>query len=1361
MILSKMSAIMLFVVYLQMITWNAIAQFLPETNDFDYYSSVTHTTTTHHQVIFDSMNVRNNSIEIEFDIKLNEYCYDCKIIHIDNLISLSINSMYNILIISINNVNVYTVPNVDIFLPADNQYHRFYLSNGLLSNDSTYNQNIIKIDDDFQRYYRASSSSTKINGIHKFYVGGSTDVLNASITNISVNSPIKGVENIVTTEVGCGDFLQGGLKWSEDVDYYYVKVSQTSDVRLDFCGSSYGTYLDIHTIAFDQMQEVWLDNCFPGIQLFLPALAEGKYILEIGADGDVNDIGHDYRPWQLKITCTTHIKEENILNINISKTNKTTDHYYILSKPLSDHIEWFEAERKCEQLYGNTLATIITDEDLVEAVRIINNSLGIYQNISVWIGLYADTDWKWINGINCNYTTSGTCIDDVHWGTNQPDGRLVSNVSYLQRFGGVLLVTEQGNDIKSNTFYDLPFDADPQYNLFFLCNGHDSKYKVRSCTGHSCWRHEHQFSDHIIESDLVGLDNPFMLHWNSTLFIIGNNQVHYSNMKPFVNNYFWHHIQYNENNAWNNAQFYTQYESSVYIYGTVFDIDTLYNEVVLVHVDLNTLQTTQESVGFRENIPMFTKCIVSTENKVYFIQQKRMFIYSTNTKQLSIGSQFKKNIPIFVQQSATTSCILSNDEQFIYIFAMTYHLDKYHLMFTAAKYDIATDTIINVKNSDKCLTRDGVVTATMARNNKVYFQGCDVAGWKTNVFNTIDDVFENTTVNIMDPSSQYLPYYSGARLVPVADNILRLFAKHKNGFVSYSTVTDVVSINLKQTEVMTKVWPTDGFDIQYYINDFSNSSHNSYGMIFYSNDTQNNINISMILNTCNDSCICNDVKYKCYSCHKHFDLKSQLTLKDNDIDELIFTPTFDSIMYNLSTPLIIPNSITIPLQRCIISFTKPWVVKSETRNSITSSFELSSNCYQRIGRNFSVNITAVCENCDKSWKELIIRIIRNTTECKVCNPSEHCFPCNGNQFIIIYDTHHLNNGGFMLTFVSQTLDLKVMFINDTIQHDGTKGDIIWKKDYLYSLLILILPIMILIYCYTQYMNAVIVNSALVLIVPISNFSQKELHLPGVRANVINLTNLWEIKYKYDVFVCNRRKLYSTKQDVIDFIDQHLQRLKHTSYNAIIVHMISHGTESTLMTSDSKQLPIEFIKHELIDAGNPETIKLIFNHDCRGETDHNMKRIRSLSPNVITQEQIDKEYKHEQRIMPMIHPHINNRKSDDMCQDSNVLIINGNIKGGTMSDSGHFTDCICESFGNNLNKNMIMKADLNTLIVEIGRNLEKITESEEVVNREGTLRYNQIRFDQNKENQSGTYQNPKYNKRKPIEQSLLIVNGLIY
>eukprot|EP01084_Bolivina_argentea_P289240 496633_1 len=157
-----------------------------------------------------------------------------------------------------------------------------------------------------------------------------------------------------------------------------------------------------------------------------------------------------------------------------------------------------------------------------------------------------------------------------------------------------------------------------------------------------------------------------------------------------------------------------------------------------------------------------------------------------------------------------------------------------------------------------------------------------------------------------------------------------------------------------------------------------------------------------------------------------------------------------------------------------------------------------------------------------------------------------------------------------------------------------------------------------------------------------------------------------------------------------------------------------------MSSDSRTIEIDFITHELIEKAeqtkNLKLIKLIFHHGCQGHSDYSCG-----DSNTDT---------NQTRNIFDIFNSIDNKNYDKIAYDSNCLIISGNIKGRTMSDSGNFTKCICNSFKKNLKKK-IMKLDFNSLLVEIGRNLENKTNKSELCNFNGTLRYNRIRFEKGK------------------------------
>ena len=87
--------------------------------------------------------------------------------------------------------------------------------------------------------------------------------------------------------------------------------------------------------------------------------------------------------------------------------------------------------------------------------------------------------------------------------------------------------------------------------------------------------------------------------------------------------------------------------------------------------------------------------------------------------------------------------------------------------------------------------------------------------------------------------------------------------------------------------------------------------------------------------------------------------------------------------------------------------------------------------------------------------------------------------------------------------------------------------------------------------------------------------------------------------------------------------------------------------------------------------------------------------------------------------------VDNTSNDTLCGDANCVLISANIESRSVSDAGYFAKCIVESFSKNVNK--AIKADFNTLIAEITRNLATTTNSAELCNVTGTLQYNSILF----------------------------------
>ena len=147
-------------------------------------------------------------------------------------------------------------------------------------------------------------------------------------------------------------------------------------------------------------------------------------------------------------------------NSTIDVTLNNTGLNYIF---VQDQKNWFSAELYCQNNFGTHLGTIISDEDLKEAIRIINdtNKL-INDNYDIWIGLndiLNEGDFVWIDGTSCDYVTSGDCRDDPHWieqiitGSDYHCGRINVNTIFKDNEGSIFI----------NGLCDLP-------NRFF-CNG--------------------------------------------------------------------------------------------------------------------------------------------------------------------------------------------------------------------------------------------------------------------------------------------------------------------------------------------------------------------------------------------------------------------------------------------------------------------------------------------------------------------------------------------------------------------------------------------------------------------------------------------------------------------------------------------------------------------------------------------------------------------------------------------------------------------------------------------------------------------------------------------------------------------------
>eukprot|EP01083_Nonionella_stella_P203581 742783_1 len=1333
-------------------TTTSMTKGINSTIECDYYSSAVYSISSS-QIIVDSVAMNKSDMKIEFDIQMNAVCTEssCNIFYFGTYdrkeyVSLSIDGSSNYFeITSVTDydyTDIYRIPNANTLLPVDNDYHNIYL---ILNA----HPNVFKLDN-FVRYYYSTLISPS-NSTYQLYMSNARDpTTQATVSNICIQSAIYTNDKceVCDAEIACGQTLTSVLTSSSDIDYLYFNLStgdntSHSKVIFDSCGSSYDTYLYLYDINFNILFQSDDDgDCNTKTQLTIDTLHSGEYILGISGFG-VESL-HVYGEWEIQLLCN----DSEVTNETVN-TNPTP--YRSVYNSQNTWLRWWEIETGCERLYGTSLATVITEQDMKDAVDLVRYFNPFATNISVYIGMFRLTTnqsaWKWIDGTPCNYTVTGYCSDDIHWNDGQPDNIL----SYREPLKTYLLIQGDTNNV---TIHD--YDADNHLISEILCNAPQGRYKVRDCTNSvNCWIRMDCCDDSYLNVDAsmslyderwgkLFRYRPEIAYWNSTVFIVGYDEIHYTHFELFDNQFVWKSKSHNEYKTYRQkageTPWFAQGGSFLYLYSEDNGYDSGTNPNVLMQINLDNLSVQTHVIP--ETPPDYavswydssdTYCMVAGNHYVHIMREPIIVKFNAND-----GTWNTALLELSYDTTTQNVCVMSNDGQFIYIFYWSFLFDK------ITKYEIKSGRQYRVNTPNLCISPDsnagisvyGGIVAIAARDNKIYFHGCYIASWKTLIFDTQSDRFEEEETIDIDIASD-TSNYRESQMAVFDDNVLLLIhTTDANDIALYYALTDVVSINLAETEDMTRsVWPSDGFSIKYWLNDFDRNVHESdiditYSIVLYSNDTIEDINMTIVFNTSNDNCSCDESIYKCVHCEQHFDLRSHLSIGDNSVNELQFYPHSHS--------LIIPTQFIILLERCDISLNSLDRFTTDVDPSVNFTFILSQNCHSRSETNFSLNIESMALNISK---EVILTMGDNETQiiqCHICDTAgDDCHICSNNknvQTVVIYhETHNLENGEYDIFIESNMIDLRVIsakhhiiqYVTEVKERITVLNNDLW---HLLWLSVLLIPIIYGIVLYRRgYMNAFIVDKALVLIIGVSQFDEKTAHLPGVKRNVLDLKELWDNKYQYDVFICNPTTLYCTKSNVINFIDEYLPKLEETLYQAIIVHIISHGLSDidSFMCSDSKNVKIDFIKHEITtkasDADNVKLIKLIFHHGCQGQQNYSVidevpvknTQLQTRGPSI--------------HILADAHNSISNTNIDtNMAHDSNLVIVSGNIKGRTMSDSGNFTKCICESFGDNVQKRI--KADFNTLIVEIGRNLEHKTKKAELCNVHGTLRYNRIRFE---------------------------------
>eukprot|EP01084_Bolivina_argentea_P006490 12319_1 len=785
--------------------------------DCDLYTNETY-------VIYPSQNVSNSvvikrdTIEIEFEIKLNRHCVTntCNILHIGNeagfkFPSLNINGYRNYFeIVTTNNVHfydTYTVPNANLIIPTDDMYHRIYLS-------YTRNKRVFKVDDViyYSTNYAVKPFIPSTRELYSLYISSPLYMpngINGTVQNVCIKSFKMNIEN----EIKCGDMIYGALTSLSDIHYYLFNSSQDlSEVLFDSCGSSYDTYMYLfgedNSVLYQGDDD---GDCGNREMLLTNFLVAGQYIL--GVSGCCTDDIHHFGAYKIQVICDAF-------------TNNKDNKY--IGVPAWSATAWHHGELICERDFGTSLATITTKQDIHDAM----SEFKVYGDdaAGLWIGMYRNavnsSSWQWVAGTSCNYTATSNCIDDQNWDHTQPD---VHSTQYVV---GTYLF---GNGTTAKIFSQR--DATDDFGNGVICNARNSKYNVNKCTK-NCWMHLDCCQDLILNLDLVfdlpdSIVNhsssvnwrfntyfPAISYWKSNLVVVGVNQVHHTHFELLANTSAWSHMVYNDgefdlHNLNMMSQRYTQYQSSLHLYLEAKDKD----EDVLVHVNLDTMDMTSSVIPSEIYLTYAEKngggrfCVTSDAVHIYIVAAPSLVTYNTITYTWTVTTM-QKLFPV--------ACAITNNHDYIYIFSGDIVIDQEDHTPEIIKYNIKTTEFSGVEAPNLCYAHTAS-TAT-GRDDKIYLHGCYTGSWKTLIFDPKMEEFEIETIDIDFPTNTF--YYRYSQLTVFDDNILLL--RHTTELklsALYYSITDLISINFTNTEIILSndsIWPSDGFMIKYYLNDFTN-----------------------------------------------------------------------------------------------------------------------------------------------------------------------------------------------------------------------------------------------------------------------------------------------------------------------------------------------------------------------------------------------------------------------------------------------------------------------------------------------------------------------------------------------------------
>eukprot|EP01084_Bolivina_argentea_P307411 531352_1 len=917
---------------------------------------------------------------------------------------------------------------------------------------------------------------------------------------------------------------------------------------------------------------------------------------------------------------------------------------YVANKVL-DPVFLDEAEILCEHIFATSLATITTKNEINDVLAAVDPNdedwISTKGRHEMWIGLYngplTDNKWRWIDGKPCE---TDTCDLDS-WANGQP---FVSEEDYEWLNGAYY--NESGKFVAKTENSYPPF--------WFLCNAPDSNYTFHTCDSKAnCWHNIQCCNDsNLIDDFQFKLRDDFMYTlkpyqysflslldpenntfappiaaWDSKLFIFGLHKVHYTDFKLFNAEYSWNSVSYSNWTTYNilqSIQKYAQYQYLVYFY------DSDLNKLITFNLNNMHFEITAVSEIKIGEI----NCMVAGEKQVYVVDEQKIAIYQITTNWWNVSADY---IAKGYLMTHPTACSITNDHKFIYVFSRTFRYGgsgNPHI-----KYNTETNTFEYLSIVNSC--RAGYGKTITAPNNKMYFHGCYIQPFKTLIFDPETNLFIEETNGINSFTDPIL--FRKSQISVFDDNILvLLLPTQSKSFSMYYMITDLISINLTDT-TSENVWPSDGFDIKYYLNDFSNIKNNVYFIALYSADATNEINETITLDISNDNCLCNNTIYNCYNCHQNFDLGSHLTVMDNDVDGMVFVISGQTT--NGFDPLIIGKHVTISFQRCEIAFNRINDRSYEDNPMVSFNFFLSDNCYSRIGMNFSVNIISSIANIEK---QLVISINNKINGCSLCEMNNYndileCDACNNDFFEIKHEQIDAEKI-FNVSIQSNTIDLKVISQN-SFNFSFDKKDrfklLPWHIALIASAVIFFFfSIAAILYYYRK--NKILkelqakfthyIRNPMIITIGIA-FYDDEVENAGIDANCRNLDgidvdyanmktlskllncNIYPNYEKYDWtqndMISFLKKCAQTAVDNIDTLNENQQNANKqvNGFDSILLVISGHGLKNNVITADYQAINKTAI-HRLFSINYPslrEIPRIVLFDCCDGEQERSSRK----------------------------------------------------------------------------------------------------------------------------------------------------------